>query len=64
MTMGRPLDYLHWLSDLFDEKASQLSEHSCLEERTQLLRQWLLLKSIEQRVREELLGLNELPLMR
>jgi len=57
--MAIPLTYLQWLSDLFDEAVEHLSEAPSLEERTQLLRHWKILKSIEQRVREELLGLNE-----
>ena len=57
--MGIPLIYLQWLSDLFEEGVERLSEYPGLEERTKLPRYWKILKSIEQRVREELLGLNK-----
>jgi len=50
---------LEWLSEMLDEKASRLCEHPSLEERNQLLRQWIILLSIKQRMLEEPLGLNK-----
>jgi len=57
--MAETQERLKWLSELLDEKASRLCDHPSREERTQLLRQLIILLSIEERVREESLDLNE-----
>ena len=58
MTMAKPLEYFQWFADLFDEQVEHLPEHPSLEDRIQLLRLWKIRKLMEQRVRQESLGLN------
>ena len=37
--MAKSQEYLEWLSEMLDEKASRLCEHPSIEERNHLLRQ-------------------------